>query len=169
VVASRYPEGPIPGAAPAELVLAHAEGKAREVAGRAGLPAGGAVLGADTAVVLGRRILGKPGDREEARAMLSALAGRRHVVMTAVCLVDEGGEHGFVDEAVVEFRRFPDTLVEWYLDRGEWQGRAGAYAIQGSGAALVERVEGDFSTVVGLPLGRLVGLLESLGRAPWQG
>ena len=135
---------------------------------RSGVPRGGAVLGADTAVVLGDRILGKPADRAEAREMLSALSGERHTVATGVCLVTAGGDHAFVDETDVWFRPLGVEQLDWYLGRGEWQGRAGAYAIQGSGGALVERIDGDFTTVVGLPVARLVALLEALGLAPWQ-
>ena len=73
-----------------------------------------------------------------------------------------------MDEATVHFRPFGAEHIGWYLERGEWQSRAGAYAIQGSGASLVARVEGDFTTVVGLPIGRLLTLLEACGLAPWQ-
>jgi len=167
-VASRHDEADVPGLAPIELARTHAVEKARDVAARAGIPEGGGVLGADTVVVLGDRVLGKPADREEAGEMLGALAGRRHTVVTAVCLVVADGEHVLADEAGVTFRALEPRLIDWYLDRGEWQGRAGGYAIQGSGAVLVDRVDGDFSTVVGLPVGRLVDLLEKLRLAPWQ-
>ena len=168
VVASSYAEVDIAGAPGRELVAAHAAGKAREVAARAGVPDPGAVLGADTAVLVGATVLGKPADRDEARQMLTLLAGREHVVATAVCLITADAEHTFVDASVVRFRPFDDGQIAWYLERGEWQGRAGAYAIQGSGASLVARVEGDFTTVVGLPIGRLLTLLEACGLAPWQ-
>ena len=168
VIASSYAEDDIPGLTGTELVASHATGKAREVAMRAGLPDHGAVLGADTAVLVGATILGKPSNRDEARQMLTMLAGREHVVATAVCLITAEAEHTFVDEAVVRFRPFGTDHIAWYMERGEWQGRAGAYAIQGSGASLVERVEGDFTTVVGLPVGRLLTLLEECGLAPWQ-
>jgi septum formation protein len=168
VVASRYAEDDIPGVTGHELVATHAAGKAREVAARAGVPDRGAVLGADTAVLIDATVLGKPADRDEARQMLTLLAGREHVVATAVCLITADAEHAFVDESVVRFRPFGDGQIAWYLERGEWQGRAGAYAIQGSGASLVARVEGDFTTVVGLPIGRLLTVLEACGLAPWQ-
>lgn len=119
-------------------------------------------------MVLGDRVLGKPADRSEAREMLVALSGGRHTVVTGVCLITSGGEHAFVDETAVWFRPFGDEQLDWYLERGEWQGRAGAYAIQGSGGSLVERIDGDFATVVGLPVARLVTLLEHLGLAPWE-
>jgi septum formation protein len=113
-------------------------------------------------------VLGKPADREDARRMLATLSGKPHVVATAVCLITDEGESAFVDETVVEFRALTDAQVTWYLGRGEWQGRAGGYAIQGSGASLVARIDGDFTTVVGLPLERLLGLLERHGLAPWS-
>ena len=168
MVASRYAEDDIAGVTGRELVAAHAAGKAREVAARAGVPDRGAVLGADTAVLIGATVLGKPADRDEARQMLTMLAGREHVVATALCLITADAEHALVDESVVRFRPFDEGQIAWYLERGEWQGRAGAYAIQGSGASLVARVEGDFTTVVGLPIGRLLTLLEACGLAPWQ-
>jgi len=168
VVTSRYGEDDIAGLQPSQLVAEHAAAKARDVAERSGIPEGGAVLGADTAVVLGERVLGKPASRAEAREMLVALSGRSHTVVTAVCLVTAAGEHACVDEAHVWFRPFGDDHLDWYLAQGEWQSRAGAYAIQGSGASLVERIDGDFSTVVGLPVARLVTLLETVGLAPWQ-
>lgn len=150
-------------------MAAHAAAKAREVVARTAIPDGGAVLGADTAVVLaGERVLGKPADRADARQMLAMLSGRAHVVATGVCLVTAESEHTFVDEATVHFRPFGAEHIAWYLERGEWHGRAGGYAIQGSGASLVARVEGDFTTVVGLPIGRLLTLLEACGLAPWQ-
>ncbi len=149
-------------------MAAHAAAKARDVVGRTGIPPGGAVLGADTAVVLDETtVLGKPADRDEARRMLSALASREHVVMTAVCLVGAEAVREFVDQTTVRFRPFGPAHLNWYLDRGEWHGRAGAYAIQGSGASLVERVEGDFTTVVGLPMAQLLTELEAIGITPW--
>ena len=168
VVASHHDEAEVPGVAPAALAAVHAAEKAREVASRAGVPAGGAVLGSDTVVLVDDRALGKPVDRADAARMLGLLAGRTHTVATAVCLVTDTTEHAFVDEANVTFRPLGGDLVEWYLDHGEWQERAGGYAIQGSGAVLVDRVDGDFTTVVGLPLGRLCSLLDDLGLAPWS-
>jgi nucleoside triphosphate pyrophosphatase len=168
-VVSRYEEEAAPAPAdPAERALAHAREKAREVAGRLGVPPGGAVLGADTAVIVGGRWLGKPADRDEARAMIELLAGREHAVITAVALISEAGERARCDRAAVRFRRLSAAAVDWYLDRGEWAGRAGAYAIQGAGAALAERIEGDVTTVIGLPLGATLDLLEEVGLAPWS-
>lgn len=158
-VPSRFEEG--------EGALGNARGKAREVVARAGIPAGGAVLGADTEVVVGERVLGKPADAEEARAMLALLAGREHEVRSAVALVTAEGERTAVDRTLVRFRALGPAEIGWYLGRGEWPGRAGGYAIQGAGAALVARIEGDWTTVVGLPLPTLVELLRAAGLAPW--
>jgi septum formation protein len=169
-VVSRYDEEAAPAPADAaERALAHARGKAREVAARLGVPAGGAVLGADTAVVVGGRWLSKPVGRHEAREMIELLAGREHEVITAVALITEAGERARCDRAAVRFRALEAAAVDWYLDQGEWAGRAGGYAIQGAGAALAERVEGDVTTVVGLPLGATLDLLEEAGLAPWSG
>lgn len=169
VVASEYPEDTPDGMTdPGEIVLHHARMKARDVADRAGVPVGGAVLGSDTAVVLGGAMLGKPDDRDEAAEMLDTLAGRTHRVASAIHLIrDTGDESGHVSWTDVTFRPIPTALREWYLDRGEWQGRAGAYAIQGSGACLVEGVDGDFTTVVGLPVAALARMLEDVRLAPW--
>lgn len=165
-VASEFTETAL-GADPEAVAIANAIGKAREVAGRVDLPPEGAVLGADTVVSVDGRILGKPRDRREAGEMLDALAGREHSVLSGVCLVTPRGELSDCDRTDVRFRRLPQVAREWYLGTGEWRERAGGYAIQGAGMALVERIEGDHSTVVGLPVGRLVGMLTVLGLGPW--
>ncbi len=146
--------------------MAHARGKAREVAGRSTVPGACGVLAADTEVVLDGRALGKPGDADEARTMLTALSGRAHQVMTGVVLVTAGGEYEAISLAEVRFRPLDDAVLAWYLHRGEWQGRAGGYAIQGAGAALVAGITGDPSTVIGLPLGDVAGLLGRAGLFP---
>jgi septum formation protein len=155
VVAPRADEGDDP--------LANARAKAREVAARAGVPVGGAVLGADTEVLLDGRVLGKPRDAAAARRELAALAGREHRVRTAACVITQRDERELVDETLVRFRALSARAIDRYVATGEWRDRAGGYAIQGAGAALVERIEGDYSTVVGLPVGRLAALLEELG------
>lgn len=152
---------------PQETLLINAQGKAREVAARSGVPDGGAVLGADTGVILDHRVLGKPNDAMEAARMIDALAGREHEVQTAICLVTAHGELAECDAARVWVRRLPEAARDWYVGLGEWRERAGGYAIQGSGSALIERIEGDYTTVVGLPVGRLVGMLAVTGLAPW--
>jgi septum formation protein len=156
VVAPRYEERDDTGLSPAELVRAHAAGKARSVAGEAG---DRPVLGVDTAVVVDGRVLGKPVDEEEAGDMLGLLAGRAHVVVSGLCLLAPGWEVVDHEETVVAFRPLTAGDVESYVATGEWRDRAGGYAIQGRGAALVARVEGDYLNVVGLPAALLVRLL----------
>jgi septum formation protein len=154
---------------PASAVLANARGKAREVAARAGIPDGGAVIGADTEVVLDGRTLGKPRSAGEAGEMLRALSGRAHEVLTGLCLITSAMELTDCDRTRVFVRRLPPAALAWYLATGEWRDRAGGYAIQGAGAAIVERIEGDHTTVVGLPLSRLIGLMTAAGVGPWVG
>jgi septum formation protein len=166
VVASREAEDSDEGLPARERVMAHARGKAREVAARVGIPRDGAVLGADTEVVLGDRALGKAADRGEAAAMLRSLAGRPHEVMTGVVLITAAGEVEALAVAEVRVRPLDDAMVNWYLGQGEWQGRAGAYAIQGAGAALVEGITGDPSAVIGLPVPTVADLLRGAGLFP---
>ncbi len=154
VVAPEYVEHDPPDADVVELVREHARGKARSVA--AGERP---VLGVDTAVSLGGRVLGKPADATEAEAMLEALAGKTHVVVSGLCLVTPGWEVVEHETTSVTFRELAPRELARHLAHGEWEGRAGAYAIQGRGAALVARVEGDYLNVVGLPGSLLVRLL----------
>jgi septum formation protein len=157
----------VSGVAEGEDPLGNARAKAEEVAGRLGVPAGGAVLGADTEVILDGRVFGTPADRASAAEMLAALSGCAHTVRTAICLIAEGDRREVVDDTTVHVRQIGDAMASWYLDTGEWRGRAGGYAVQGAGAAIVERIEGDYTTVVGLPVGALVRALTDLGLAPW--
>jgi len=156
VVAPSYEEHDPPDADPVTVVREHALGKARSVAGEAG---GRPVLGVDTTVVLDGRVYGKAADAGEAEAMLRALAGRTHEVVSGLCLVV--GYEQLVEHEVtrVSFRPLAGRDVTAYLATDEWRKRAGAYAIQGRGAALVERIEGDYLNVVGLPAALLVRLL----------
>jgi septum formation protein len=156
VVTPRYEEGDPPGARPVELVRAHAAGKARSVAAGAG---DRPVLGVDTAVVLGGRVYGKPSGFEEAAQMLEALSGQTHDVVSGLCLLTPGWEEVAHDVTHVVFRALTPRDVALYVGSAEWEGRAGGYAIQGRGAALVERIEGDYLNVVGLPAALLVRLL----------
>ncbi len=94
--------------------------------------------------------------------MLSALAGRRHTVVSGMCLIEDGRTRTAAASTVVEFRALDEALIDWYLASGEWRERAGAYAIQGRGAALVAGIEGDFLNVVGLPLTTLLELAPGL-------
>jgi septum formation protein len=156
VVAPRYEERDDAGLSPSELVRAHAVGKARSVAAEAGEQA---VLGVDTAVVADERVLGKPADETEAVEMLEALGGREHVVVSGLCLLTPGWEAVDHEETRVSFRELTPRDIAAYVRAGEWRGRAGAYAIQGLGATLVDRIEGDYLNVVGLPAALLVRLL----------
>ena len=160
-MAPAYEEHDPPDLTPVEAVRAHAQGKARSVIGAATLRP---ILGVDTAVVLGRRIYGKPADAAEARTMLAALDGRVHEVISGVCIIGEGFELVEHETTRVEFRRLGFEEIDAYIATGEWQGRAGAYAIQGRGARLVRRIEGDYLNVVGLPAALLLSVLA--GRFP---
>ena len=121
------------------------------------------VLGVDTIVVTELEIWGKPPNADAARETLRRLGGRTHTVISAVALVDEDGAVR-ADEAMtrVTFRPLDEAMIDWYLGSGEWDGRAGGYAIQGRGGALVERIDGDYLNVVGLPVGTLLGLWPDL-------
>jgi septum formation protein len=156
VVAPRYEEVDPPEADAAELVCAHARGKAESVAGEAEKRP---VLGVDTAVVLGGRIYGKPADAGAAERMLEELSGQTHAVVSGLCLISPGWEVVEAAATLVTFRALTPRELGLYVASGEWEGRAGGYAIQGLGAALVERVEGDYLNVVGLPAALLVRLL----------
>lgn len=157
---------------PAEPAAAYVERLAREKA-RAGLLALGGrkdavVLGADTAVVLDGRILGKPADFAESRAMLQALSGRSHQVMTAVALVGGDREAARVVSSEVSFRPISEAEIEAYWASGEPCDKAGSYGIQGLAAVFVNRLQGSYSAVVGLPLCETAELLGEFGIACWQ-
>lgn len=121
------------------------------------------VLAADTVVLRGDRIFGKPGDRREAAAMLTALAGVTHVVATATVVRWRGASASHLELARVTFVPFDAGLYTWYAGTGEGDDKAGAYAVQGKGAVLVERVEGNVQAVVGLPLAVVPSLLQRVG------
>ncbi len=155
-----YDEPPLPLPAD-ELVVCHALAKARSVASR---PGDGPVIGVDTAVVLhDGRILGKPADAAAARGMLSELAGARHRVLSGLAVLSGVREHRQCVETEVVFRPLSAAAIDGYVAVGEWAGRAGGYAIQGRGAALVERIDGCYANVVGLPIAALVSELETVG------
>jgi septum formation protein len=139
-----------------ELVETHARGKAGSVDRESN---DGAVLGVDTAVVIGDDVLGKPVDSGHAREMLERLAGREHVVVSGLTLRRDDHEITGHASTLVRFRPLAAAELDTYLQLGEWEGRAGGYAIQGRGAALVESVAGDYANVVGLPVALLVRLL----------
>ena len=154
-VAPRYDEHDPPDADPVELVRAHASGKARSVH-----RPGRATLGVDTTVHLGARVYAKPTGADDAVAMLEGLAGRTHAVLSGLCLVTDRGERLGHAETLVTFRRLDGEAIARYVASREWEGRAGAYAIQGLGGRLVERIDGDYLNVVGLPGALLLSLLE---------
>ena len=149
VVTPDYDEPELPGT-PEQIAVAHARGKAASVAGEL-------VLGVDTIVVIDGRVLGKPPGEDEAREFLGLLSGRTHQVHSGLCLRAGGGtEH--VRHAVTEvtFAPLDAADVDWYLASGEWRERAGGYAVQGLGAALVQSIDGDYQNVVGLPVPALI-------------
>jgi septum formation protein len=156
VVAPRYEENEPPEGDAVEVVRAHAQGKARSVADQAGERP---VLGVDTAVVLAGRIYGKCASAEDASDMLIALSGKTHAVVSGVCLLTPGWEAVEHAATRVTFRPLTPRDVASYVASGEWEGRAGAYAIQSLGAALVAEISGDYLNVVGLPAALLVRLL----------
>jgi septum formation protein len=156
VVAPRYEEHDPPDADPVELVRRHAQEKARSVADEAG---DRPVLGVDTTVVCGGRVYGKATGQEDAAEMLAALGGATHEVVSGLCLITPAWEELHTETTLVRFRALTARDMAAYVSSGEWEGRAGAYAIQGLGAELVERIEGDYLNVVGLPAALLVRLL----------
>jgi septum formation protein len=156
VIEPRYQEHAPEIADAVEVVRDHAQGKARSVADEAGERP---VLGVDTEVVLQGLIFGKPADATEAEQMLEELSGKTHVVMSGLCLLTSGWEIVEHEGTRVTFRELTPRDLAAYVATGEWEGRAGAYAIQGRGAALVCAVEGDYLNVVGLPAALLVRLL----------
>jgi septum formation protein len=144
------------GADPVAEVKRHAQGKARSVAGIAG---DRPVLGVDTEVVLDGRVYGKPGDEAEAEAMLEELSGQTHEVVSGLCLLTPAWEELGHAVTRVSFRALTPRELGLYVVSEEWRERAGGYAIQGLGAAFVERIDGDYLNVVGLPTALLVSLL----------
>ena len=140
---------------PHEVVVENALRKARAVEART-------VLGVDTEVYLDRRLFGKPAGEEEARRFLEALSGRTHEVYSGLALICDGAERTAGERTAVRFRRLVPGLVEWYLATGEWEGRAGGYAVQGRGAALTAAIDGDYWNVVGLPVAALLDMAPCL-------
>lgn len=143
-----------------EVALENARRKAAGIAERAGGP--GLIVGVDTVVALDGRVYGKPADRDAAGRTLTVLSGRRHEVIGGICLIDGQETRTALTTTTVEFRKLDERLLDWYLATNEWRERAGAYAIQGKGAALVKAVEGDYLNVVGLPLTALLELEPAL-------
>jgi septum formation protein len=156
VVEPDYDEPDLP-LEPVALVEEHSRSKARSVAAGAG----DLVLAVDTEVVVDGRVSGKPADAADAAAMLRRLGGRDHHVVSGLTLRGDGEEQTGHAVTAVRFRPLDEDEIADYVASGEWEGRAGGYAIQRRGAALVERVDGCYYNVVGLPVALLVRLLRS--------
>jgi septum formation protein len=160
------PEEPFTGESPREHVVRLAREKGRNaLAQLGGRGTSGLVLAADTAVVLDGVLLGKPADDGDAAAMLRRLSGRAHDVLTGVFLarLGDGRSAEGADVTRVTFKAYGEETVAWYVATGEPRDKAGAYGIQGEGAALVEGIEGSWSNVVGLPMELLPRLFERIG------
>ena len=154
-----------PGEPARDYALRVAREKARAIA----LDGDVAVLGADTTVVVDGEILGKPVDDEDARRMLRRLSGRAHEVVSAVCVRTRDAELEDVVASAVHLDPLSDAFIDWYVASGEPHDKAGAYAIQGLASAVVRRVDGSVSSVIGLPLAETLALLSRAGVGlPWR-
>ena len=142
---------------PEAVVLENARRKAR-----AAVSGDERVLAVDTEVLIDGELLGKAATDEEARRFLERLSGRTHTVLSGLCLLEAETERSGIADTLVAFRTLSPELVRWYVETGEWRERAGAYAVQGHGAALAERIEGDYWNVVGLPVPALLALAPDL-------
>jgi septum formation protein len=160
---SRIDEQILPHEPPEAFVLRMAVEKARQ--GREGAPSPCLILGCDTVVVIGSRVLGKPHSRAEGRRMLQSLMGKSHLVLSglALHLLPEDQWASGVSETRVAFHPIPAAALEAYLDTGEYVDKAGAYALQGAASMFVERIEGSATNVIGLPVDLLPPLLRRLG------
>lgn len=148
--------------APRVVASENALRKALAVAGAAAEGADELVIGCDTLVATELDIWGKPADEDAARATLRHLSGRTHDVVSGLALVQRGDVRAATEITHVTFRALDDRTIDWYVATGEWQGRAGGYAIQGRGAVLIKRIEGDYLNVVGLPVAALLELCPAL-------
>jgi septum formation protein len=148
--------------APRVVASENALRKALDVANGAGAGADEVVLGCDTLVATELEIWGKPPNEAAARETLQRLSGRTHEVISGLVLVQAGDVRATTEITRVTFRELDDATIDWYLGFREWEGRAGGYAIQGRGAALIKRIEGDYLNVVGLPVAALIDLLPGL-------
>ena len=157
-------ETPHPGEVPRAYCRRMAASKARAV------PAGQdeIVLCADTTVALGRRILGKPEDADQAAGFLGMLSGRRHRVITAVAVAREGRLWERIVVTAVRFKRLSKLEISAYLATGDWSGKAGGYALQGPAGAFAPWIQGSFSAVVGLPVAETATLLQAAGLPMWR-
>lgn len=159
VIPAKGEETPPDGAAPDEAVRHIAAGKARQVAAE---HKDALVIAADTLVFLDGEPLGKPSGEEDARRMLRRLSGRGHEVYTGVCVICGGEERCAAERTEVRFRELSDSEIDAYVATGEPMDKAGAYGAQGRGSVLIERIDGDFFNVMGLPVCRLYLMLKEL-------
>lgn len=160
VVSSQVPEASKPNEAPREMVQRLAKAKAEAVQT---LRPNSTIIGADTVVVGDGQILGKPDSEEGARNMLIRLSGKTHEVLTGLCVLDERQCYLSVSETKVQFSPLSGQEIEAYLKTGEPFGKAGAYAIQGCASRYVERIDGCYFNVVGLPISLLYQMLQQIG------
>lgn len=158
---------------PGEPALDYVRRVAREKAGAGLLQVvsvpGAMVLAADTEVVLDEEVFGKPADADDARAMLARLSGRTHRVVSVVWLMDATREAQAISTTEVSFAALTPTQIDGYVASGEWQGKAGAYAIQGLAEAFVTRIDGSYSGVMGLPVHETAALLADFGHDVFAG
>lgn len=167
VVPSEVDESRLPGEAAVDFVSRIAREKVDAVAKvRRSIGDRRPVLGADTTVVLGQTVLGKPEDAEDARRMLCALSGRTHEVLTGVCLRTTEGVEQQVVTTEVTFITLEATEIERYLERANWHDKAGAYAVQEHAAYMIRNVRGSYTNVVGLPLAETIAWLRRANAAP---
>ena len=145
---------------PEEVVVHNALLKARSAHGR--FTPERTVLAVDTVVGLDGRLYGKPRDSAEARSHLAQLSGREHEVWSGLVLIEHGRERTGTARTAVQFQELDEATIEWYLATGEWRDRAGGYAIQGKGAALVRSIDGDYWNVVGLPVALMLQVAPQL-------
>jgi septum formation protein len=150
----------LPGEDPAGFAERMARDKARAVRGSV---AENVILGADTVVVVGDQVLGKPSDPEDAGRMLRLLSGRRHFVITGVCLIGPDFEDVRSERTAVHFTGLTDAEIRDYVASGEPMDKAGAYAIQGRASRWISKIEGDYSNVVGLPVDLVLRMLHEHG------
>ena len=151
----------LPGRSPEKQAAMISAAKARDVAARCDIR--DTVIAADTIVVTGGKIFGKPGNKEEAVYMLSELSGKSHTVYTGLTVINGGSEMTEIESTTVKFRDIGDREIEAYVESGEPADKAGAYGIQGKGALFVESINGDYCNVMGLPLCRLGLMLKKMG------
>ena len=165
IMPSRVSEELVPGLAPRLQAEALARKKVETLIAILGGSNPPWILAADTNIIVDDTVLGKPTDREEAKAMLRRLSGRGHEVATGLALFN--GKRKYVDcrtnVSVVDFAELSETEIEYYLDTGEWQGVAGAYRIQGKGGCFISSIRGSYSSIVGLPLHDFYVMLKENG------